>query len=447
MFSNSRRPSAVLALLLAPSLVLAQAPAASMQRIGAAAAVKGSVKVQNVGAKVGTLVASGKPIYLNDHVTTGADSRLQVMLLDQTVFTLGPGSDMVLDEFVYDPNTSAGKVTANVLKGTFRFVSGKIAHDSGENMKIKVPAGTMGIRGTIAAGAVDGGNATLVLLGPGANNNAGEAPGAIAITGSGGGSVLIDQPGYGSTLTPGQPPTPPVEMKAQIGQIMGQVGTTSGGSASSGGSSGGGSSSSGPQGPSNPSGAAGQETAAGGTSANVAVTQQVNSDNAALATTAASQDFTRATGGITDGVSTWEQVGTITTGQDYYSMSGTYSCSGGSCSTGVSGTASMSLVIDYGARTVGGTGSYSQVVLNASGGFAGDSASILSQSWGTSGPAVIHVTNFSGGTGNFAGTTVSLQNAAGVIARDAIGSISYTGSSSESASGSVSGTKQPLPPQ
>ena len=47
-----------------------------------------------------------------NHVTTKADSRLQVMLLDETVFTVGPESDMVLDEFVYDPSTNAGKITA-----------------------------------------------------------------------------------------------------------------------------------------------------------------------------------------------------------------------------------------------------------------------------------------------------------------------------------------------
>ncbi|GAC1310783.1 MAG: hypothetical protein NVSMB24_28770 [Mucilaginibacter sp.] len=113
-------------------------------RIGAAALIKGVVKLQR-GDGQPFILRSGMPIQLNDRIITGDNSKLQVMLLDQTVFTLGPGSDMVLDEFVYDPDTNAGKITARVVKGIFRWVSGKMAHDS---VKVKLPVGTIGIRGT-----------------------------------------------------------------------------------------------------------------------------------------------------------------------------------------------------------------------------------------------------------------------------------------------------------
>ncbi|HOW89553.1 MAG TPA: hypothetical protein PL037_04665, partial [Elusimicrobiales bacterium] len=92
-------------------LLAAASPAfAEAQRIGAAGAVSGGVKALSAGDAVGRIVESGKPIFLNDHVITDGKGRLQVMLLDETVFTIGPNSDMVLDEFVYDPATSAGKV-------------------------------------------------------------------------------------------------------------------------------------------------------------------------------------------------------------------------------------------------------------------------------------------------------------------------------------------------
>jgi hypothetical protein len=117
------------------------------------------------GAQIGTVAAchaaymitpggrqfplqSGTPIPLNAHITTGPDGRFQVLLLDETVFTLGPNSDMVLDEFVYDPNTSAGKIIASLAKGTFRFVTGKIAHTNPDNLKVKVAVGSIGARGT-----------------------------------------------------------------------------------------------------------------------------------------------------------------------------------------------------------------------------------------------------------------------------------------------------------
>ena len=239
-------PSRVLACLLSVFLAAgpasAQAPASALIRIGAAAAVRGAVKAQAPGQAVGRVIGSGKAMYLNDHVTTDAAGHLQVMLLDETVFTLGPNSDMVLDEFVYDPNTSAGKVTASIAKGTFRFVSGKIAHNAAtDNMKIKLPVGTMGIRGTIGAGDVDGTHTTIILAGPGTHNNAGENPGSIALT-NGGSTVILNRPGFGSTMLPGQPPTPPHDMSGQLGGLMGQLGTGGGSSgrgsqASSGGSS------------------------------------------------------------------------------------------------------------------------------------------------------------------------------------------------------------------
>jgi hypothetical protein len=455
MTRPTRKPlSLAAAILLAASPLFAQAGAAgSLQRIGAAAAVGGKVSATAPNAKVGRVVQSGKPIFLNDHVTTDAKGRLQVLLLDQTVFTLGPDSDMVLDEYVYNPDDNSGSMTASVAKGAFRFVSGKISHESGKNMQIRTPSGTMGIRGTIAVGEVGPGGSTLILAGPGANNNAGEPPGRIEIT-AGGQTVGIDQPGYGTTVAGGGPPSPPRDMSGQLTQISNQVGAPAGGGSSSGGkqqaSSGGGtttggtaSGGTGTQGPNNATAAAGQDTASGGQTASVVVDQQSQTSDAAEVATIASQDFTRA-GGI-NGISTWDQIlAGITTGLDQYTMSGTYSCGGGSCGSGTTGTATMNLVIDWAARTIGSNGS--NVNLQSSGGFSGDNASIGSQAFpATTGPATFPISNF--GSASNLGTfsaTVNLLNANGVIAHDANATISYSGSTGETASATTSGSRAPF---
>jgi hypothetical protein len=70
------------------------------------------------------------------------------MLLDETVFAMGPKTEMLLDEFVYDPDTSASKVTARIIKGVFRFVTGKIARKKPSKAKVMLPVGTLGGRGT-----------------------------------------------------------------------------------------------------------------------------------------------------------------------------------------------------------------------------------------------------------------------------------------------------------
>ena len=50
---------------------------------------------------------------LGDKLESADASRMQILLLDETVFTVGPNSQLVIDEFVYDPNTDTGKLTAN----------------------------------------------------------------------------------------------------------------------------------------------------------------------------------------------------------------------------------------------------------------------------------------------------------------------------------------------
>jgi hypothetical protein len=198
---------------------LAQATGGAAARAGVAAAVRGEVKLAAVPGvrEVGKDVASGDPIFLGDQVTTGSEGRLQIMLADETVFTIGPNAAMVIDNFVYDPSTSAGKVTASVLKGTFRFVTGKVAKREPSDMEVKLPVGSIGVRGTSVAGETDGTRATVVLLGPGPDTNTGERVGRILVTGTGATgaatTVEIVRPGFGTEITGANvPPTAAVRI-------------------------------------------------------------------------------------------------------------------------------------------------------------------------------------------------------------------------------------------
>ena len=92
-------------------------------------------------------VGAGTQVYLNEHLVTEPGSHLVITLADDTVFTLGGDSDLTLDEFVYDPGASAGKITARLTKGVFRWVTGKVQRNL-TNEKVIVPSGAGGIRGT-----------------------------------------------------------------------------------------------------------------------------------------------------------------------------------------------------------------------------------------------------------------------------------------------------------
>ena len=149
------------------------------------------------GADIGRLAGIGDPIYLNDEISTGADTSLQILLKDQTVFSIGPNSQLVFDEFIYDP-TAADQVSlsASVTKGSFKFISGKISKLKPGAMKLKLPNATASIRGTSVAGRVgDNGAADIVLL-----------TGAIQLSAVGAGAaapVDIVESGWGISVSSG----------------------------------------------------------------------------------------------------------------------------------------------------------------------------------------------------------------------------------------------------
>lgn len=130
--------------------------------IGAVTAVKGEVKDVDVSGKESVLKEKDS-LFLGDTVTTGQRGYLVLQLNDQTSFTIGKNSSLVLDEFVYDPASDDGKVNAKVVKGFFRFVTGKIAKKKPENMEVQLPVGIVGIRGTTVIGEIQGERSLVIL--------------------------------------------------------------------------------------------------------------------------------------------------------------------------------------------------------------------------------------------------------------------------------------------
>jgi len=211
--------------VLSLALPLATSPARAADQAGVSAAVRGDVALTRV-AVVGHQVVSGESIFLQDAIKSGTRSGMQILLLDQTVFTIGPESELVIDEFVYDPKTNAGKLGAEITKGVFRFVSGKIAHEKPDDMTVKLPAGTLGVRGTMVAGRVDDvkKSSRLVLLGEGAENDL-KAPAGAFVACNAGVCVQVSRPGYGTVIEgPGVPPVKPFLFpRAEIDSITGAV--------------------------------------------------------------------------------------------------------------------------------------------------------------------------------------------------------------------------------
>ncbi|WP_045475914.1 FecR family protein [Serpentinimonas barnesii] len=134
--------SAVLLLLLS-AVAAAQATGAP---IGFVKTVSGQAQVIT-GPQVQTAVV-GTPVHLGSVLRTGARSSLGVTLRDETVMSFGPNTELTVDEFVYAPAQREGRLSTRLARGTLNYVSGAIARHQPENVQVRTPTGTIGIRGT-----------------------------------------------------------------------------------------------------------------------------------------------------------------------------------------------------------------------------------------------------------------------------------------------------------
>jgi hypothetical protein len=70
------------------------------QKVGVAAAVKPEATSQPPGGSTTTLNI-GKSVVYNERIDTSASGPVQVLLLDGSTFSVGPGSSLVIDKFIY----------------------------------------------------------------------------------------------------------------------------------------------------------------------------------------------------------------------------------------------------------------------------------------------------------------------------------------------------------
>ena len=169
------------------------------QLVGVVGAISGVVKTETRELK------PGDKIYLNETIYAGVGSGTQIMLLDQSTFTVGEDSEVVMDTFVFDPATNDGKIVASVKQGSLKVISGLISKNNPDNLTVEVPEGTLGSRGTEFQTIVSKGKTDTLLIGPGKNNTLGMRPGAVLV-GNNLGQTLLDNPYSMASMTKGKAP-------------------------------------------------------------------------------------------------------------------------------------------------------------------------------------------------------------------------------------------------
>ena len=90
----------------------------------------------------------GAAVQAGDVVSTGPDGSVGITFLDNSLLSAGPNSVLAVDRFAFDSTTHQGSFESSLRTGTLAVVSGKLAKQSPEAMKVRTPAAVLGVRGT-----------------------------------------------------------------------------------------------------------------------------------------------------------------------------------------------------------------------------------------------------------------------------------------------------------
>jgi hypothetical protein len=125
---------------------------------------------------------TGDDVRQQELIEVDPNGRSELELNDRTKLALGPGSRLLLDRFVYDPDLSGGAIVMNLIHGTFRFMTGIAAKPA---YVIRTPVAAITVRGTIFDVYVMNPSETWLLL----------HEGGVEVCTGGGDCLVHDQPG------------------------------------------------------------------------------------------------------------------------------------------------------------------------------------------------------------------------------------------------------------
>jgi hypothetical protein len=187
-------PQVSLLAATALAAALAAAPAAADVQIGSAAQVVNDVTGTLASVRQPQTLRAGIDVFQNETIDTAYASASRVVFQDRTQLSIGPGSKVVLDRFVFDPNPSSSVVAVSIAKGVARFSTGILPKP---DYQISTPSCTIGVRGTVFTTIVSETRDSWVTV----------EEGATAVSAQG--VTVTVNAGQTTFVAFGRPPTPP----------------------------------------------------------------------------------------------------------------------------------------------------------------------------------------------------------------------------------------------
>lgn len=144
-------------LLLLPLICFAQ----DREQIGVVAALDGTLTLRY--GSISRQVRAGEKLLFGDQIITDQNSKAQILLKDRTALTIAPNTELLIDEFVYDPE-SERNITSRLLEGAIKVSSPRLLKSIKSKRKLLIPNATVSIRGTEFLAQVNDGDDFVVLL-------------------------------------------------------------------------------------------------------------------------------------------------------------------------------------------------------------------------------------------------------------------------------------------
>ena len=94
-------------------------------------------------------------VLTGDLLKTGDDGKMGLIFEDDTVISIGPDSQIVIEDFLFQPAEKKMSFVARILHGTATFLSGQLSKLAPDKVRIKTPNATIGMRGTSILVKVD----------------------------------------------------------------------------------------------------------------------------------------------------------------------------------------------------------------------------------------------------------------------------------------------------
>jgi hypothetical protein len=122
---------------------------------------------------------------------------MAITFLDESTVKLTEHSQLLIDEYIYDPDPSKAKMALTFGLGTARFITGNLNRIDKQNIQLKTPTANIAIRGTDFTATVDELGRSLIILLPDALGlSSGEIEVVTAM-----GTVILNKPYEATTVS------------------------------------------------------------------------------------------------------------------------------------------------------------------------------------------------------------------------------------------------------